>query len=91
MANDTSINPWVIDTASAIPITTDVLRIARIRWVGASAAGHQAVLKDKNGKVVYESVANGANFVEDKPLAIRVVFGLACTTLGSGKLYLEFE
>lgn len=40
MANNISVNPLVLDTAGASPITTQQLRVRKLRWVGASAAGH---------------------------------------------------
>lgn len=94
MGNDTSNNPWIIDTASSTAITTDLVRVRGIRWVGASTAAHAATIKDKNAKVVWDSVASGANYVEsdltNSPPQGWNWQGLAVTALGSGKLYIEF-
>ena len=96
MANDLTGNPLVIDTASATPIMTDDVYLDAIRWVGATTAGHQAVVKDNKTSpdTVYEGLASGANFIDERSFGAeyagprRVVGGLAVTTLGSGKLYI---
>lgn len=96
MANDLTGNPWVIDTASSTPVTTEDVYLDAIRWVGATTAGHQAVVKDNKGTpdTIYEGLANGANFIDERSFGAeysgprRVVGGLAVTTLGSGKLYI---
>ena len=96
IANDLTGNPWVVDTASATPITTDDVFLDTIRWVGATTAGHQAIVKDNKTSpaTVYEGLANGANFIDERSFGAeyagprRVVGGLAVTTLGSGKLYI---
>ena len=67
-----------------------------IRWVGATTAGHQAIVKDNKTSpdTVYEGLANGANFIDERSFGAeyagprRVVGGLAVTTLESGKLYI---
>ena len=98
MANDLTGNPWVVDTASATPITTDDVFLDTIRWVGATTAGHQAIVKDNKGTpdTIYEGLASGANFIDERSFGAeyagprRVVGGLAVTTLSSGKLYIYF-
>lgn len=87
MANDLTNRPWVIDSTGVL--TTDRLRLRGIRWVGATTAAHVAELKDSAGRVVWSSVAGGGNNVEaDSPTFD--VLGLQCTTLASGKLYVEY-
>ena len=98
IANDLTGNPWVVDTASATPITTDDVYLDTIRWVGATTAGHQAIVKDNKGTpdTIYEGLASGANFIDERSFGAeyagprRVVGGLSVTTLGSGKLYIYF-
>lgn len=90
MGNDVTSNPWVLDSTGAV--TTDLLRVKGIRWVGATTAAHAAILKDKNGKVKWSSVASGANYVESDTIYTRPGQnwdGLTVDTLGSGKLYVE--
>lgn len=93
MANAFQSDLWIIDTAAPDLLTTTQVRIRGIRWVGATIAGHQAVIKDGAGLVKWESVAAGANNVESDqqwadPRGMNIV-GLAVPTLGSGKLYIE--
>ena len=92
MANDVTSNPWILDTAGATPITTDLIRVKGIRWVGATTAAHAAILKDQNGKVKWRSVASGANYVESDNLFTRPPNnwdGLVLDTLQSGVIFVE--
>lgn len=93
MANNLTSNPWVIDTAATI--TTMKVRVATIRWIGATDAAHTAVITDTAGHVVWAGNANAADYSEESHPAgyARHGFdtnGLIVTTLGSGKLYVEF-
>ena len=75
---------------------TDDVYLDAIRWVGATTAGHQAVVKDNKGTpdIIYESLSNGANFIDERSFGAeysgprRVVGGRAVTTLGRGQLYI---
>ena len=94
MANDLTQNPFILDTAHASNVlTTEKLRVKGVRWVAATTAGHTATLKDGSGKIVWTSVAAGANNVEaDKiygDMRGQNLDGLMCTALQSGKLYVE--
>lgn len=89
MANDLTTNPWVIDTASASVLSSMLMRVKTVRWVGATTAGHKATIKDRNGKVMWDSVAAGANYVESELIEdITSWDGIAVTALDSGKLYI---
>lgn len=95
MANDLTTNPWVIDTASATALTAERMRIVSIRWVGATDAGHTAVLTNAAGKVVWAGNAGSADHSEEShPAGYRRegfnTVGLVAPTLGSGKLYIEY-
>ena len=92
MANITSNNPWVLDSTGAV--TTMNLRVKGVRWSGGTTAGHAAIIKDKNGAVVWSSLAAGANNVEaddiNNPGGSGLDWqGLTVDTLASGKLYIE--
>lgn len=91
MANDTSTTPWILDTASATPITTETLRPRGIRWIGATTAGHECILQDQAGRRKWHSVAGGANHVEADDLngIDNLWDGVILATLGSGVVYLE--
>lgn len=90
-ANDLTGQVWIIDTASATALSTTVTgTLSGVRWVGATTAAHAATIQDGQGRVLWSSVANAANYVEaDAPgLSFR---GLIVPTLGSGTLYLDFK
>lgn len=88
MANLLDQNPWVLDTAGGGVIVVGKVFPRTIRWVGATTAGHQVVIQDSNGKVVWASEAAGANYVESDRVEIAWD-GLDLVTLGSGKVYIE--
>jgi len=93
MANNLTINPYVLDTPGGGTITTNVLHLKKLRWVGATAAGHQCVLTDQSGNVFWESFAAGANYVEETDFSTynqkgNTLNGIRLTILGSGRLYL---
>ena len=95
MANDLDHNPWVVDTASATLLTTEDVYLEALRWVGATVDGHQVLVKDGSGNIIFESLANGANFIDERSFGAeysgprRVVGGIAVSTLASGKLYIH--
>lgn len=95
MANDFTHYPLVIDTASGSVLTTTSYRIKKIRWVGATTAGHQAVIYDANSNLFWESVCPGANYVEESDFTWddsqrNVLAGFRVPTLGSGKLEIYY-
>lgn len=90
MANSLTGNPWIVDTAAVI--TIDRVR-CNLRWVGATTAGHTCLIKDNAGRVVWRSVAGGANYVESDavnpgggPFNFQ---GLNVDTIASGILNIE--
>ena len=87
MANDLTGNPLKIDTAAAGVDIARRLYVKSIRWVGATTAGHTAILKDAAGRVIWESVAAGANHVEDD-LIEEWWDEIDVDTIASGKLYI---
>ena len=93
MANDLTGNPLKIDTADPGAIITTDIKISKIRWVGATTAGHQAVVHDQNSNLFWESICPGDNYVEESDFTTtnqnkRTIHGLIVPTLGSGKLYI---
>lgn len=91
MANDVSGNPLILDTANTSAVVDPRgLIIDKFRWVGATTAGHQAVVKDGRGKVIFDSVADAANFV-DESHDRAVAKGLIMHTLASGKIYIYYR
>ena len=96
MANDLLSNPWLIDTASPVPITRSKIRPATLRWVGATTAGHEVIIKDNDDRIVYHTVAAGSNNVEESQM-VGIGHqgvdwnGMTVTTLDSGTLYLTHK
>lgn len=90
-----ALNPWVLDTASPTPVTREYLRVASIRWTGASSAAHSVVLKDTDGNVLWEATSTAADYTEESTPSLNLPAGqwkgLVVDTLGSGKLYLTLE
>ncbi len=90
MSNDTSSNPFIIDTVTDTAIFTDDFLCYAIAWTSASI-GHGISIRDEDGVVKYASVAGIDNYAEnfpmpsDNPLRFN---GLKVTVLGGGKVYL---
>jgi len=95
MANITNQSPLILDSTGT-NIVTGPVWISKIRWVGATVAGHVATINDGGNRVVWTSVAAGPNNVENDTFAgpsYLTVSGDASTGLGlqtlqSGKLYI---
>lgn len=77
-----------MDTPATTVLTTMKLRVKGVRWVGATTAGHTAIIHDRNSRIVWRSVATGANYVESD-LIENDWDGLIVPTLASGILYIE--
>ena len=84
MANNISANPWTVDTASTALVWAGRIYIKELIWNKATA-GTALVIKDQNGNVIIDTVANAA----DPMFAFGTlgwVNGMAVTTLASGTL-----
>lgn len=57
-----------------------------LRWINATTAGHQLVVKDTAGNTWFESTADGAYFIDIHPV-FSIMDGIVVETMGSGKLY----
>lgn len=92
MANQTSGNPWVLDTANCnVTLTNARVKITGIRWVGATVAAARATLTDGSCHTIWTSLAGGSSYVEADHLQTnRLYTGLVLTILHSGTLYVEF-
>ncbi|HXK36989.1 MAG TPA: hypothetical protein VJ553_05410 [Candidatus Paceibacterota bacterium] len=65
---------------------TNEVYVKHLRWVGATTAGHQLIVSDVDGNVMWESVADGQYMIDVHPF-YRSIKGITVTTMGSGKLY----
>ncbi len=63
--------------------------LKHIRWYGATTAGHTLTVKDTAGNIIWESVADGPNFIDVHPFYV-IVDGLNITTMQSGKMQAFF-
>ncbi len=91
MANDLTKSVWVIDTANAAALTSDWVKVNRIKWDGeGSTGGENAVVTDAGGGIIFYGTAAGTNYSEAEWIG-RWVRGLIVPTLGVGKLYIDFE
>lgn len=89
MANDVTSNPIIIDTAAATALTSYAFTATKIRWVGATTAGHQAIVQNGNGIVKFSAEAVGANYTESEHFDPPLIFsGLIVPTLSSGTIYI---
>lgn len=96
MANDVTTNPFVLDTASST-VTADTVRLASIRWSGATTDAHTAVLTNTAGKVIWSTV--GQKPTTGAVMDVETTFpepglntlGLKVGALGSGKLYVTYR
>lgn len=84
MANQLTVNPWVLDTVMAAPYKPYV-NIRDITWTDQVAAGDALVIKDGNGNIIVDAKASAAN-VYERFGKIGWVNGLQLTTLTSGKV-----
>ena len=79
--------PFVVNAASPNMVRTEVLSILEIRWVGASAAGDEVIIKDSLDHVLWHSVACGEFNLECSDLRREWKNGFKVPTLDSGVLY----
>lgn len=87
MANDTSRNPWALDSVGVV--TTDRIRVKSIRWYAKGAsAGEDVQVEDNNGEIIFISVATGANYTEAE-LIEEDFDGLEVAVIDSGTLYVR--
>jgi hypothetical protein len=93
MANDLTKNPWRVDTPGASVLAADRIYVKGVRWVGATTAGHEAIIQDKNNRNVWRSLAAGANNVESDLIESIPGYwdGMKVPTLGSGELYITYD
>jgi hypothetical protein len=91
MANSILGNPWVLDTASSGPVTTAPVYVKSLRWVAPGASSGnllELVSAASSGDRLWESVANGPNYVEAEQIEMMWPKGFAVPVLASGRLYL---
>lgn len=91
MSNIILRSPIIVDTASATAITSYTFIANKIRWVGATTAGHTVVVQNGSTHVKWTAEATGANYTEETHFSERyplILDGLIVPTLASGILYI---
>lgn len=88
MANDLTMNPWVLDSASGTNIVEGDVLVLKVRWTEATTPGHAVEIQHGNGKPAWRSVAASGNNIEEDPEPFWCRGGIKLATLGSGKVYL---
>ena len=88
MANDFSGMTWYIDTVmtgEAPQWKNCNVFVRSLNWSGMGTAGDQLVVKDRNGKTIYDVVAQAANENINLP-NLGWQAGVVVTTLSSGNV-----
>lgn len=64
------------------------LHVSYVRWVGATTAGHECILRERDGTgvIVFASLADGDNFLDVMAIK-RWLHGFYVDVLDSGVLY----
>ena len=94
MSNVLGKSPWIIDTASATPVTTKPLIIKELRLTGV--ATNACVVKDGSGHEIWSGTLGTGLTTMDSTTEEGISVpdwarGLAVTTLTSGaKLYVHY-
>lgn len=92
MANILTGNPLIIDTQTATDLmgATQRLKIAGVRWIGGTTAGHLAELTDTAGRTVFKAVATAANQERESSIPFTCT-GLKAPDLDSGIVYVYLQ
>lgn len=82
-----------IFSSAGSQITEQVI-ISKIRWIGASAAGHQLILSESTvgntGTQVLKMQAAGENYIEESSalMDVRLPRGIRVHTIDSGQVWI---
>lgn len=90
MANDISGRPWVLDTATpGSPIWNSEVKIAHMEFSGYAAPLSLAVIRDKNGKLVWQA-EGAADLTPIKGFKVGWVNGLIPDTIENGGVVIVY-
>lgn len=87
MAVSGILSGFVKMTAASDSITGKFF-VKSIRWVGAAAAGHAAIVKQEDGQEIFDSEADGQYFLDIIPV-YKWVTVITVDTLDSGRIYVN--
>lgn len=95
MANKTTANPWILDTAGLV--TTRPIRVSKLRW-NPAAANNDLIVTDADGNEIWNvrAITSSSNMesvgAEEMNFSPPFVFsGLTIHTIDAGKVYVYFE
>lgn len=89
MANVTTGNPWILDTAAEI--TRNPIHVRRLRWT-PEADGDDILVVDNGGNTVWSLKALAATSDQNIQTSLEwggSINGLTITTIDSGTLYVD--
>ena len=73
-------------------VAAAMMRVKSVRWVAPSAAaGNAVVIQDANDKILWETIATGANYTEEAIVENWWMSGFKVPTLASGVLYVTLS
>ena len=90
MTNQLASRPWILDTESAVAVSTNPLKIEHFEWIGYTDGTHKCELKDNLGNSIWAEDGD-SDLRTLRSGKIGWIQGLALTTLDSGKVYVYYE
>ncbi len=90
MANDIAGRPWVLDTATpGVPIWRSWMTIDHFEYVGYAAQGNICLIRDQNGRVVWEGLG-ASDLSEVRSGKVEHVNGLIPDTIEGGGICIVY-
>ena len=90
-------NPWYVDESTSYDLSTSTfIALDRLRWVGATPAGHILQVVDGDSNIIWRSLASGSNYVEEVVMDEDAVPrgrkpGFRVAAMQSGVLYVYYK
>lgn len=83
----TGFNVNVLKMTAAADAQTGMLHVGYIRWINGGAADDECEITNTAGDILFNSIADGANFIDLHPL-FQWVNGVIVSTLSSGTVFI---
>lgn len=80
---------WKLDTTGTIVPAGNSVKIRGLRWVGATQIGHTCLVRDAQGRDIWESISGSSGTHIDADAVAKEINGFVLQTLSSGRLYVE--
>jgi len=91
MANRIAGRPWVLDTASTLPVWTSWIKSAHFAFTGYAGAGNKCVINDVNGQLVWQATGS-PDLTDQNSFKISWFQGLIPQQIdGGGKVIVYIE